>query len=131
MFKEELKKDYEQYKASGPGSADVNLDEGVSSLQESISKIQAMNIKKDEHVLSEQLFNLPISKFDELIKMETMNQTYSLIYSIYESFRDNRQELAGLPWNKLEPAILNEVAQKFQKEVKVLGQKKLTNADQI
>ena len=32
LFKEELKKDYEQYKASGPGSADVNLDEGVTAL---------------------------------------------------------------------------------------------------
>ena len=39
LFKEELKKEYEQYKASGPGSADVNLDEGVTALQESIAKI--------------------------------------------------------------------------------------------
>ena len=50
--------------------------------------IEAENIKKDEHVLSEQLFNLPISKFDELIKMETQNQIYSTIYKIYETFRE-------------------------------------------
>ena len=91
--------------------------------------IEAENIKKDEHVLSEQLFNLPISKFDELIKMETQNQIYSTIYKIYETFREQRQELANLPWNKLEPAILEEVAMKFQKEVKNLGTKKLTNPD--
>ena len=36
-----------------------------------------------------------------------------------------------LPFTKLEPAILNQVATKYQKEVKNLGQKKLTNADQI
>ena len=128
-FKEDLKKEYERYLANGPGSADVSLDEGVILLQESIMTIEAENIKKDEHVLSEQLFNLPISKFDELIKMETQNQIYSTIYKIYETFREQRQELANLPWNKLEPAILEEVAMKFQKEVKNLGTKKLTNPD--
>lgn len=63
--------------------------------------------------------------------METLNATYTMIYKIYTRFRDERNELAALPWNKLEPAILEESAAKFSKEVKVLGQKKLTNADQI
>jgi hypothetical protein len=31
-FKEELKKEYERYLASGPGSADISLDEGVKAL---------------------------------------------------------------------------------------------------
>lgn len=35
-FKEELKKAYEVYKATGPGSADINLDDGVTRLAESI-----------------------------------------------------------------------------------------------
>ena len=71
-----------------PHREEVALDEGVVLLQESILTIEAQNVKKDEHVLSEQLFNLPISKFDELIKMESLNQTYQMIYKIYESFRD-------------------------------------------
>jgi hypothetical protein len=61
---------------------------------------------------------LPISKFDELIKMESSNATYSMIYKIYENFSEQRAELASLPWNKLEPAILEECAMKYQKEVK-------------
>ena len=93
--------------------------------------ITAQNVKKDDHVLSEQLFNLPISKFDELNKMESQNQIYSMIYKIYENFREQRNELATLPWNKLEPAILEDCAMKFNKEVKHLGAKKLTNQDQI
>jgi len=43
----------------------------VTLLAESIANIEAQNILKDEHVLSEQLFDLQISKFDELIKMES------------------------------------------------------------
>ena len=72
-FQDELKKEYERYLATGPGSSDVSLDEGVNLLAESIITITAQNVKKDDHVLSEQLFNLPISKFDELIKMESQN----------------------------------------------------------
>ena len=113
QFKEELKKEYELYVANGPGSKDVSLDEGVTLLQSSQENIMEQNAKKDEHVLSEQLFNLPISKFDELIKMETMNQTYSLIYKIYQNFRESRTELSALPWAKLESAILIESADKY------------------
>ena len=120
-FKDEIKADYEEYMANGPGSADVSLEEGVEKLADSIQKIQAANIRKDEHVLSEQLFGIPISKFDELIKMETFNQTYSMIYKIYENFREQRAEYAALPWNKVESYILQEAASKLQKEVKQLG----------
>jgi len=130
-FQEELKKEYERYMATGPGSHDVSLDDGVQALSDSMQMIDAQNIKKDEHVLSEQLFNLPISKFNELIKMEAMNQTYTMIYKIYQTFREQRNELAALPWNKLEPAILEDCAMRFSKDVKQLGQKKLTNPDQI
>lgn len=131
-FKEEIKKEYEKYLANGPGSSDVSLEEGVLLLQDSILNIQSANIKKDEHVLSEQLFDLPISKFDELIKMESQNQTYSMIYKIYEAFREQRNEYAALPWNKLDLFILQDAASKLQKEVKLLGQKKLQGmADQI
>ena len=87
-FKEDLRREYERYVREGPGAADITLDEGVVLLQESMLTIEAQNVKKDEHVLSEQLFNLPISKFDELIKMESQNHTYQMIYKIYESFRD-------------------------------------------
>ena len=41
-----------------------------------------------------------------------------MIYKIYENFREQRSELASLPWNKLEPYILEECAVRFQKEVK-------------
>jgi len=72
-FKEEIKKEFEKYIAHGPGSNDVSLEEGVTLLADSIMNIQSSNIKKDEHVLSEQLFGIPISKFDEMIKMESLN----------------------------------------------------------
>jgi len=40
-FKEELKKEFERYKANGPGSPDVQLDEGVLLLAGSLETIVA------------------------------------------------------------------------------------------
>lgn len=42
------------------------------------------NRKREEYVLAEKLFNLPISKFPELINMEEQNKIYDDIYSIYK-----------------------------------------------
>ncbi len=53
--------------------------------------------------------------------METQNAIYSQIYKIFLSFSEAKSELASLPWLKLEPAILEEAALKYMKEVKQLG----------
>lgn len=42
------------------------------------------NRRREEYVLAEKLFNLPISKFPELIKMEEDNKIYDEIYSIFK-----------------------------------------------
>lgn len=63
--------------------------------------------------------------------MENLNKTYQTIYKIYENFREQRAELASLPFTKLEPAILEDCAMKFQKEVKNLGAKKLKDPEKI
>lgn len=44
----------------------------------------ALNHRKDDYVMSEILFNLPISKYPSLIQMEELNEIYSKIYKIYE-----------------------------------------------
>ena len=83
-FKKELENAYAEYKAEGPGSASVSLEEGVEKLRHYKDECNAFNAKKEEQVISENLFNLPISKFQELIDMETKNELYSKIYAIYE-----------------------------------------------
>ena len=62
-FKDELKEAYAEYLAMGPGADSVSLEEGVTKLAEYSAKCLEFNIQKDENVLSENLFNLPISKF--------------------------------------------------------------------
>lgn len=69
-FKNDLKDAYEKYLHHGPGSEGVTLEEGVHRLEESKELNEQFNRKREEYVLAEKLFNLPISKYPELIKME-------------------------------------------------------------
>jgi len=46
---------------------DSGLDEGLDSLQKYKEKVIEFNKRKDELVLAEKLFNLPISTFKELV----------------------------------------------------------------
>ena len=84
-FKNELKEAYEKYLHHGPGSEGVTLEEGVHRLDESKELNEQFNRKREEYVLAEKLFNLPISKYPELIKMEQDNIVYDEIYAIFKS----------------------------------------------
>ena len=46
--------------------------------------MRRFNRKREEYVLAEKLFNLPISKFPELIQMEEDNNKYDRIYQIFK-----------------------------------------------
>ena len=72
-FKNDLKEAYEKYLHHGPGSDGATLEEGVHRLEESKELNESFNRKREEYVLAEKLFNLPISKYPELIKMEQDN----------------------------------------------------------
>lgn len=64
--------------------------------------------------------------------MESMNQIYSLIYKVYENFREERNELAAISWGKLETYLLEDKANRFQREVKLLGKSgKIKDPDRV
>lgn len=98
VFKKELEAAYKEYVECGPGADDVSLDAGLILLEESKQKCIAYSATKDEMVLSESLFGLPISQFSELINMENSNELYSKIYDIYKQQKEKREEWAVITW---------------------------------
>lgn len=101
-FKNDLKEAYEKYLQSGPGASSVDLAEGVLRLEESKEQNELYCRKREEYVLAEKLFNLPISKYPELIKMEQDNMMYEEIYNIYKSHQVNVKEWSMMAWSKLD-----------------------------
>ena len=113
-FKKELREYYEEYIEFGPGADSVDLDSGLTKLEEAKARCDAFSQKKEEMVLSETLFGLPISQFDELINMESCNAQYSTIYEIYRNYRERRNEWAVITWQRLEYESLESGAKEFQ-----------------
>jgi dynein heavy chain len=48
--------------------------------------IKRFNKEREDNVLAEKLFNLPISKFPELVSMEEMNKKYDMVYNIFKDY---------------------------------------------
>ena len=72
-----------EYKSSGPGSYNTSLDKGLDLLQDYKEMVLELNKKKDELVLAEKLFNLPISTFTELVAIEEENKKLTVLYDVY------------------------------------------------
>jgi dynein heavy chain len=119
-FKAKIKEEYEQYNIKGPGVSSVNLDEGLELLNSSKEKIKNFNKIREENVLAEKLFNLPISKFPELISMEEGNKKYDMIYGIYKEFLGAQKDFSLMSWSKLDEKALIASAEQFEKSVKKL-----------
>lgn len=122
-FKNELKEEYEKYVQAGPGADCNSLEDGLLALELSKDKNKMYNNRKEECVLAEKLFNLPISKFPELIQMESDNAILDQIYSIFKEHQAAVKEWSMMPWGKLDAPVLTQGAQKFETAVRRLQAK--------
>lgn len=122
-FKEEIVKEYETYKARGPGTNGVPLEEGLELLAQSQEKIAEFNKTRVSNVQAEKLFNLEISKYPYLVEMEELNKKYNEIYAIFQEFKNKMDDFGQMSWARLDFKTLNESAETFKKTVKKLGTK--------
>jgi dynein heavy chain len=73
--------------------------------------------------MSENLFNLPLSKYPQLIKMEDDNAIYTQIYDIYVIHNERKKSYAMESWKNLDPVKLRGEAEEQQRLVRALGKK--------
>jgi len=125
-FKKDLAVEYEKYKANGPGTSDVSLDEGLELLQASKDLCLTFQIQKNDNLLSETLFDLEISTYPDLNDMVERNKIYDMIYDIYREQRETVKDFSVVAWSKLDITNLTTTADKFVTAVKRL-EKKLKN----
>jgi hypothetical protein len=90
-------------------------------LDNSKDMLIGLNSQKEEYVQSEILFNLPISKYPQLIAMEDRNGVYQKIYDIFTSHAEKVKEFSMKPWLKLEAAELSAEAEAEQRQVRQLA----------
>ena len=62
-FQSQVKVIYDEYVISGPAASDTQLDRGLEQLEHYKKKANELEQRKQELILAEKLFNLPLSKF--------------------------------------------------------------------
>jgi dynein heavy chain len=129
-FKKELAAEYEKYKAGGPGTAEITLDEGLDLLQASKDLCATFTIQKNDNLLSETLFDLEISTYPDLNDMIEKNKIYDSIYDIYKDHRETVKDFSVISFLKLDINNLQTSADKFVGMTKRL-EKKLKNPEGI
>ena len=80
-----------------------------------------LNKKKEELVLAEKLFNLPISSFPEQVAIEEENKKLTVLYDVYKSVKTSINEWSTMLWAKLDADLLKQGADNFDKLKKKLG----------
>ena len=114
-FKAQISGLYKTYLETGPGAPDCNLDKGLELLAHYQQVVQELNKKREDLVLAERLFELPISQFDELVAIEKENKRLDNLYKIYKDFKSHVEEWSSMPWSKLDADQLTAGADKFDK----------------
>jgi len=80
-----------------------------------------LNARKDDLVLAEKLFNLPISTFKELVDIESENKKLGVLYDVYRDFKNRQTDWSNILWAKLDAENLRVGAEEFDKKRKKLG----------
>lgn len=112
---------FAEYRAAGPGSDDTSLDDGLELLAKYKEQLNELNKRKDELVLAEKLFNLPISTFKELVAIEEDNKALSALYDLYREFKQRVKDWSTMLWGKLDAETLRIGADDFDKKRKKLS----------
>lgn len=120
-FKASLKTLYQDYVSHGPGSPDTSLDEGLELLENFKNQVNLKNKRKEELVLAEKLFNLPISTFKELVQIDESNKKLTVLYEVYAELKSKIQEWGKQLWAKLDADHLKQGADYFEKKKKNLA----------
>jgi dynein heavy chain len=92
----------------------------LESLAEYKEKVNDLNKRKDELVLAEKLFNLPISTFKELVQIEEENKKLSVLYDVYNRLKTNIKEWSSMLWTKLDSEQLRIGSEDFDRQRKKL-----------
>ena len=108
----------ERFEASGPGSIDMDLDDGLDSMKAYRVELRDMIKSRDILVLSEKLFNLPPTSFSDLYFVEEEMEKLSQLYTLYASMKESLKKWSAMLWAELEVGTLNRGIATYSKSLK-------------
>lgn len=86
-------------------------------------QVQKLNLRRQELVLNQKLFNLDISSYPKLVKIDEGLKTLTPLYNFYGEMKERREEWAKKAWDKIEYRELEEGKKFFQQNMRELKEK--------
>lgn len=119
-FKAELKKLKEDFIVSGPGVVNSDLQHGLKLMKDTKALVAEFNIRRENLVRAEKLFNLTISNYSELYEVDNDLKELDKIYDLYIDVRDVMSGWAKTLWANLDIGALTKGMDVFATRLKKL-----------
>jgi len=92
--------------SSGPGLPNIDLDEGVKLLKHFTALLEERNKTREELVLAEKLFDLPLTSYPELMEVYNVLKNLNEVYEVYIQHSEAIKSFSSMLWAELDIAKL-------------------------
>jgi dynein heavy chain len=106
-FKQDIREFRDNFLGNGPGSMDLNMDQGLVLLQQAKDMIADYHSKRENLVRGEKLFNMNVSSYPDLYSLENEVKELEKIYQLYTDVKDAMAQWSSTLWSNLDINALN------------------------
>ncbi|XP_054851851.1 dynein axonemal heavy chain 10 [Eublepharis macularius] len=119
-YSKEIADFYHRFITKGPGSVGENLDKGVELMVTFEKELEKHEKNRQELANAEKLFDLPITMYPDLMKIQQEMKGLRQIYDIYKLQRAAKEEWSQTLWVNLNVQVLQEGIEGFLKSLRKL-----------
>ncbi|XP_021567645.1 dynein heavy chain 10, axonemal [Carlito syrichta] len=109
-----------RFYSKGPGSVGDDLDRGIELLAEFERELARHEKNRQELANAEKLFDLPITMYPELLKVQKEMNGLKMIYELYQELKNAKEEWSQTLWINLNVQFLQEGIDGFLKALRKL-----------
>ncbi|XP_025789014.1 dynein heavy chain 10, axonemal [Puma concolor] len=119
-YKQQIEEFAKRFYREGPGSIGDDLDKGVELLAIFEKELTRHEKNRQELANAEKLFDLPITMYPELLKVQKEMNNLRTIYDLYEALKVAKEEWSQTLWINLNVQFLQEGIDSFLRSLRRL-----------
>uniref|UniRef100_A0A8C6Y8I9 Dynein axonemal heavy chain 10 n=1 Tax=Naja naja TaxID=35670 RepID=A0A8C6Y8I9_NAJNA len=119
-YSKEIDDFYQRFVTEGPGSVGENLDRGLELMVVFEKELEKHEKNRQELANAEKLFDLPITMYPDMIKIQKEMKGLRQIYEIYKLQQAAKEEWSQTLWVNLNVQVLQEGIEGYLKTLRKL-----------
>eukprot|EP01105_Mastigella_eilhardi_P016134 TRINITY_DN3695_c0_g1_i1.p1 TRINITY_DN3695_c0_g1~~TRINITY_DN3695_c0_g1_i1.p1 ORF type:complete len:4489 (-),score=1285.68 TRINITY_DN3695_c0_g1_i1:87-13553(-) len=102
LFQKKVANVKRKFASEGPSATDITLDVGLERLEKFRKTIQRYLLIREELVLAEKLFSLPITSYPDLSSLECSVKGLNAVFELYVNFKQAITQWSSTLWSALD-----------------------------